>query len=283
MRRAASVIAAAALVLTACPAEEEASPRQAVVDAVDETIEQETSRVAMSFDHEADGVSMTLSGEGVIDFVGDAAELRIQFPGMAGEEGAVTTIVVEDAVYTQMPLPGAGGRWLRLDLDEAAGVAGVETGTVGEQNPADTLRQLHGLDDDVTEEGREEVRGVEATRYAGTIDPERALEQLPEGEREQARESLAALGPEEVPVVVWVGDDGLLRRVRYELNLSEVEGSERPEADGDVPMPPSEGTVTTTIELFDFGVDADVTPPPDDEVMDFSDLELPGMETPAAP
>lgn len=281
MRRTASVIAAAALVLTACPAEEEVSPRQAVVDAVDATIEQETSRVAMSFDHEADGVSMTLSGEGVIDFVGDAAELRIQFPGMAGEEGAVTTIVVEDAVYTQMPLPGAGGRWLRLDLDEAAGVAGVETGTVGEQNPADTLRQLHGLDDDVTEEGREEVRGVDATRYAGTIDPERALEQLPEGQREQAREGLATLGPEELPVVVWVGDDGLLRRVRYELDLSEVEGPERPEAGDDVPMPPSGGAVTTTIELFDFGVDADVTPPPDDEVMDFSDLELPGMETPA--
>ena len=51
------------------------------------------------------------------------------------------------------------------------------------------------------------------------------------------------------PVDVWIGDDGLVRRIRVE-----------------------EGSSPATIEFYDFGVDVAVQAPPTDQVQDIDDL-----------
>ena len=52
---------------------------------------------------------------------------------------------------------------------------------------------------------------------------------------------------------VWVGDDGLVRRIRFS-----------PGSDGE--------RIVMQTELFDYGVDVHVEAPPPAEVIDFSDL-----------
>ena len=50
------------------------------------------------------------------------------------------------------------------------------------------------MSDDVEEVGTEEVRGVDTTHYRGTIDLERALEQVPESVKPQVEAQLGGMG-----------------------------------------------------------------------------------------
>lgn len=284
MRRLTGVLGLMALLLTACPADESGTPRQAVAEAAERTAEVETARVAMTVEQETDGFGMTLSTEGVIDFVNERAEMRMDLPAApegAEAGGSITTIVDGDVVYTQIPLPEAPTAWVRVDPHDMPGMpeeGGLGAGPAGGQNPADSLDYLRGVTDEVTEEGSEQVRGVDTTRYEATVDLERVVEEAPEAQREHVRQSAERLGVDELPMTVWVDDEGRLRRLHYEVDLSRVqppEASDGSDAPDDAAMARPQGTATITMELFDFGVDADITPPDEDEVTDFDELDLP--------
>jgi hypothetical protein len=108
------------------------------------------------------------------------------------------------------------------------------------------------------------VRGAPTTHYRATVDLRRLETQAPpgkEGEWQSYVQSLAAgIGTNEVPVDIWVDDEGYVRRLRQEY-----------------PLPGSDGTLTTTVttELYDFGVDVDVQVPPADQVASLTDLIRP--------
>ncbi len=93
---------------------------------------------------------------------------------------------------------------------------------------------------DIEEVGPEDVRGVATTRYRMTVD----LSDV-EGAAEEG------LG-ETVPTEVWVGEDGLVRRLRQRLRISDAG---------------QRGEVDFTVEYFDFGVDERIEPPPQDDVI----------------
>ncbi|HVM00156.1 MAG TPA: hypothetical protein VM324_12765 [Egibacteraceae bacterium] len=277
MRRLIAGLTLLSLLVTGCGTEGP-GPREAVAAAAEHTAEAGTARIAMTFAQESEGFSMTLSSEGVIDFVNNRAELRMEMPGMpegADGEGAITMIADGTVLYTQLPIPDAPTPWIRIDAAELGSAAGGFGGSAGTQNPSEALDYLRGVSDDVTEVGREEVRDVDTTRYEGTVDLNKAVDELAEEHREQARRSVEMLGTDELPVVVWIDDDGLLRRMTYEMDLSRMQVPETPDgAPGDAPMAQPQGTATVTMELYDFGVEVDIAPPPDDEVTDFGDMEL---------
>jgi hypothetical protein len=62
-----------------------------------------------------------------------------------------------------------------------------------------------------------------------------------------------------VPKEVWVDDDGLVRRMKLAYDDMRFAAGQR----GDMAM---------TMELYDFGVDADVEPPPARQVVDIEQL-----------
>jgi hypothetical protein len=79
--------------------------------------------------------------------------------------------------------------------------------------------------------------------------------------REQLRAYAEASGlPESYPMELWIGDDGLVRRIRTVLDVPGQAGQE----DG--------VTQQTTLELFDFGVNVDLDPPLPEETVDFRDV-----------
>jgi hypothetical protein len=67
---------------------------------------------------------------------------------------------------------------------------------------------------------------------------------------------------------VWVDGDGRLRRLEYEMELSDVDGARV--------------AVGVTMELYDFGVEVDVVAPPADETTDLFEL-LGGVSPLGAP
>jgi hypothetical protein len=121
-------------------------------------------------------------------------------------------------------------------------------------DPSQSLDLLRAASSDFREVGEEEIRGVQTTHYEGTVDLEKVAEQVPEDARESYRRLMEQSGQREIPMEVWIDEDGLTRRVHYEQTLG----------DGT--------TMDLTQEYFDFGVEVDVEPPPDEDVLDISDL-----------
>jgi hypothetical protein len=192
---------------------------------------------------------------------------------LGGDDSRTETLLDGDIVYLRAPLfalfTGDPDVWVRLDLGEAGADAGLEADQLlpSDAGPTALLQQLRGAAEDVEDLGTEEVRGVETRHLRVTVDSERAITQAPEQLRDQLRSYTEATGlPERYPMEVWIDDDDLPRRVRTVLEI-----------DDDVRGP---ATQETTLELFDFGVTVDLTPPADDEVVDLDRIleELADLE-----
>lgn len=224
-------------------------------------------------------MNMSMSGEGAIDFDEEVGRLTMEVPGLGME---METIFDGDTTYTRMPAMlggGSEGQWIRQeggDLD-ATGL-GVESG-LGE-DPADMLAALEDAADaeDIETLGSDEVRGDPVEGYAFTV---RAADLSGSGE---APEGLADL---EVPMEAWLDDQGRLRRMVSEIDISEAmdatmgqtEGAEG-EAGADLGALPGAmgGTMTMTMEMFDFGTEVDASVPDDADIIDADEFEQQMME-----
>jgi hypothetical protein len=141
-----------------------------------------------------------------------------------GGYGALDAIAIGDDYYMRGALFGTGtDKWVKMtgavDDDEA----------LASLSPQKLLRILRDASSETEDLGDEEIRGVDTVGYRLTVDCEVAL---------LSCDSTA-------PVDVWIGDDGIVRRIELE------------DDDGNV-----------TFEFFDFGADVEIEAPPPEEVVD---------------
>jgi hypothetical protein len=180
------------------------------------------------------------------------------------------TVVIGSAVYLKMPAPpevpdggppiweGRHKPWVKLELpEELAGHSGLGPGFgpgpgEGSGDPTEALRYLQAASSKVEVVGAEQVRGVSSTRYAVTFDAAKQAAQLPKELRGLVEESGLAFPR---PADVWIDQQGRLIKIHYAVTMR-VPGEAT-----SVPM-----TIETTLELYDFGVEIHVTPPPADQV-----------------
>jgi hypothetical protein len=157
-------------------------------------------------------------------------------PGPAGLPGDTEMIYDGANAYLQV-----GGRWTGFFLADPGGPRGPN-------DPLWPLDALFGANGDVVEIGSEAVRGVPATHYRLTVDLARADAALPAGVSVPAGpyRSLRSL-----PAEVWLDAAGLARRISVKSEPTAV----------------ADAQVWSIVELWDFGVAADITPPGPDEVL----------------
>ena len=203
------------------------------------------------------------TGEGV--FGQRQGHLTMDLSNLGGTGAALgqAEIVFDNLVYylklpeaSGVPLP-PGKTWLELDLAKLGETQGLDLAQLTQLNqsdPSQALDFLAGASDDFHEVGTEDVRGEPTTHYAGTIDLDKVAENAPDDVADQYRK-LAELSPtKKVPLDVWIGSDGLVRKIRFE-------------------QAPAEGSaVTIEEELYDYGTNADVTIPSESEVFDVTEL-----------
>lgn len=240
-------------------------------DAAAKTATLTSARVAteVTVSGASDG-TQTFRGEGAFDFERKAGHVTLDLEGADAAALPSTELVFEDyVVYYGLPegiLPG-GMRWLRLDLQSLAESSSLDFGSLvqGVQaDPSQYLLWLAALGPEADEIGAEEVRGVPTTHYRATVDLRRLETQAPEGQEAEWQsyvQSLASgLGTNEVPVEIWVDDEGYVRRMRQTY-----------------PVAGNDGALSTTVttELYDFGVEVDVQVPPADQVASINDLIRP--------
>jgi hypothetical protein len=224
--------------------------------------------------------SVSFTGSGVSDLRNERGRVTMDMSDFAEQAAAAGAPVNGDwtmemvfdrrTLYMKWALlaPGLGGKsWMKLDLERLAEAAGVDSGLLrAEQqqggDPAATLRYLRAVSEDVEELGTEEVRGAETTHYRTTVDLRRYPDLLPPDRRELARRSIERIieqtGNDTMDVEVWVGEDELVRRVKWAQSIRSPAAGDAVEA-------------AFTCDFYDFGTPVTVEPPPDEEVMDVTE------------
>lgn len=244
MIRRAILLLALLLVVGSCGASQQSNPNLA---AVAEKSAATSSRISISF-----------AGKeyfaGAWDFTKDVGTFA---SGGADEDASWTQIVTSEATYTRLN-PGlfggsARGKWMKIDFD-ADRDSGERLFGFAPSDPSHLLPLLKASSNvRKVEDGNE--RGVAVTRYQTTLDVERALRQLPKGQREAFRALVRQYWPERasdgIPLDLAVDEMGLLRRV--DLNIS--------------------GGEQLTVEFFDYGVSVTPKPPPARDVLSTKELE----------
>ena len=185
------------------------------------------------------------------------------------------TLVIGSSVYTKLPMPPElpegepaipGERhkpWIKLELPkELAGSGGLGPGFgpgpgEGSGDPTEALQYLEAAASKVDVVGQEQVRGVPATRYAVTFDAAKQAARLPAELSGFYEESGFAFAK---PADVWIDQQGRLRKIDYAITMK------APDL-GTVPgQTATRMTIESTLELYEFGVEVQVTPPPASQV-----------------
>jgi hypothetical protein len=93
------------------------------------------------------------------------------------------------------------------------------------------------------------------------LDPATALDRVAAGDRPRLEALLDQYGTAPVDVDLWLDDDGRIRQLMTA-----------------VPLPPAAGggRAEVRMQLFDFGVDVEVVPPPAEDVTSASEITDPG-------
>lgn len=263
--RAANLLFAALVSLTACSG----SPQEAVSAAVAKTTEEGSAHVVITGETTSGDQSFTVTGEGDFDYeklVGagtfDLSDLPTSTGDTLGDQGVGELIFDGSVFYMNLPflsqLSPDIEDWVRFDTEEFEGPSN-QIAQLGQNDPSQVLSYLNGATK-VTQEADERVAGVSTTRYDLTLDYREGRREAPEALQPAYDSIIDDLDISEAPASVWVDEEGFIRRMSYEWTFEPSMAI------------PSETTQNVELEFSDFGDLVEVEPPPEDEVTDFNEL-----------
>ena len=252
VRRLFVLLAAVPVLLAACGGDD-ASPLELVSTAGASTQEAGTARMSITAEG---GPAGEVTGEGLVDMEGQRGAVTFDVAGTTSEIAFDGT-----TLYLRLP-PGAdptiATEWVSFDLATVTEAAtGADIGQLpgsGTGDPTAALALLEATTDEIEDLGQEEVRGDETTHYRAVVDVRKAYEDADAVTDEKQFEAfLELLGTDELPIDVWIDDEGRVRRQSYEQPV------------------PGGAAMKVTFELFEFGVDEPIDLPAGDEVTDVTD------------
>jgi hypothetical protein len=216
---------------------------------------------------------VTMDFSGLIDAMTqaggeDAAEMAM-LAGMLADP--MRTITIGDTSYVQWSLltmftGGDGDMWLETTND------GVDdlTSSFGMQtfgSPEEVLAPLQDANATIVTVGTETVRGMETTHYRAEVEFKAWYEALAADERTEFDAEFDDFAPGEmqavVPIELWITDDGRVAKLFYDISDPAL-------------MADSDGlaSATITIEVYDFGADLGIVPPPADKVLSEDEIGM---------
>jgi hypothetical protein len=262
MKKLALLLVAAPLAFAACgggspTAQVKVDPVAYVKHAATRTNATSSEHMTMTGTISAAGQSIDLKGSG--DYLNHPAKGTFGF-SMSGMGQSLAYTMVQDgtAIYVSSPaldsrLP-VGKKWIKVDLQKLGNAAGFNFSSLMSRTPAQALQQLEAAGS-VKTIGTETVDGVDTTHYQVTnLD----VSKLPQGAKLQA-----LAHPKYGPIDVWIGNkDGYIYRETASIDYS---------AAGQT------SSISTEINLSNFGEKVNVSVPPASETVDASSMS--GMST----
>lgn len=211
-----------------------------------------------------------MTGGGIFDSKQQVGRMTIDMSGLGKSMGGANFGEAEmifggDVFYMKFPFlqkvqPGVKP-WIKFDLKEIAAEQGFDFAgfdQLKQSDPAQALAYLRAASGGVKEVGEEKVRGADTTHYRMTVDLRKVAKQFPE-QKESIERVITESGVRTVPTEAWIDGDDLVRRMKLTYEDTQV-------------APGREGDMTMTMDLYDFGVDVQIEPPPRDQVVDIQTL-----------
>ena len=204
-----------------------------------------SSKLTLTSRTQLGGQDVAFVGKGGYDYAAKKGTFSFQLPKGAGG-GTIEERLIGNALY--LSLPQQKGAFYKVGLDQVAGTS--LSSTTDPAAPLEVLKALKGA----KKQGTEQVRGVTATKYTGTINVKDALAQSGGASKQLLQNSFGKLGVTSFPVTVYLDDQG--RVVKYSQVLDLPNGLKS----------------TTSLEVYDFGAPVSVTAPPAAAVRDGAPL-----------
>jgi hypothetical protein len=263
-------IAAASLATAACGGGA-ANALQSVAGAAEKTAGTDSVKFHLKLSESVGPIGpLTFTADGVSDNTAKAADMTMDLSSIAAFAGSQAGapdqwkahfVLDNEVFYMQLPAIDKylkGKTWVKADLNKLAKQHGFDLSQLlqqaGSQDPTKALQAIQSVGN-VSKVGTATIDGVNTTEYSGTIDVKKAAAALgPSASKLFAQAKLTS-----IPVDVWVGDDGLVRRF-HENFAYLVQGA-------------GELNTDLTMDLTDFGVKTNIQPPPADQTVDIGALK----------
>lgn len=232
-------------------------PAQMLAAAAETADEQGTAKIWAQVNTTFNGQSISIVMEGEQDLRRGAIRIRMDLgdfaaqAGAPGMDGTMEMLMVPPMMYMDGSAFGLDG-WVSVNMDDALGDLGLDLSQLtagGAQDFSSYFDLLKGTSDDLEELGREDVRGVSTTHLRATISMQKAYAELDAETRAAIEELVEQQGmPSTYPMEIWIDDDGLPRRLAFEMSQLN-------------PVTNEQMAISTTMEFYDFGAEVDLTPP----------------------
>jgi hypothetical protein len=168
-------------------------------------------------------------------------------------------------IYMRIPflssqIPG-GKTWMKLDLSKLGKSAGIDMSKLlssSQLEPTDLLSILKSEGATVDKVGSATIDGVGTTQYRVKVNTAKALKA--KGLTSPVFSGMAKKA-KTITENVWVGKDGLVRRVAFNYALPQA-GSSR---------------MAMTMDLFDYGAHVSIAAPPSSQVFDMTQFAKQGL------
>lgn len=272
MRRLTMTAVFMALALLASCGPQPSSAQELVASSAAATQEAGSANMATEIRMAGGAQEMSITATGAFDFVSGRGAMTMNLGEMGAQMGMSDIEMRTDGTVMYLKMPpqmNAPTPWVKTDLDAAAGAQGLGgMGQFNNNDPRSALEMLRGVAE-VEEVGAEDVRGTPTTRYKATVDLDKALAETSGEAKEALQQQIDMLGTSEMPVDVWIDEEGLLRRQEVTMDLSKMNTGTAAPAQAPTSM-------FMRMELFDFGTTVDVEPPPADQVTDMAEMQQGG-------
>jgi hypothetical protein len=250
--------------------------------AYSETVDAKTAKVALTETVNQSNslpLQVTISGQGSLDFKSGNGTLSFSSPS----GGSYSTRIISPEIYMQLPaalkaqLP-AGKTWISINLNtvtEAKLGASLAQLSSSSQESTQVLSYLQSVSTSgITTVGPATIKGVATTEYKATIDLTKAADQKSPAAQAAVKSLEAQLNATTLPVQVWLDGQGRVRQVSEQLQVSTSAHS-----NGSTTVPAASGSVSTTVDYYDFGTPVTVQPPPSSQVDDITSQALAAAST----
>ena len=246
--------------------------------AYSQTIDAKTAKVTLTesiAQSNALPLQVTISGQGSLDFNSGDTTLTFTSPQTAGNFSA---LFVSPNLYIQLPaadkaqLP-TGKTWISMNLNtisEAKLGTSLSQLSSSSQDSTQLLSYLQSVSTSgITTVGPATIKGVPTTEYKATIDLAKVADQKSPAEQAAIKSIEAQLNATTMPVQVWLDAQGRVRQVSKQLQVST-----NSQSSGGTTVPAASGSVSTTVDYYDFGTPVAVQPPPASQVDDVTNQAL---------
>lgn len=250
MRRALALLLLA-LPLAACGGTSDVTSLDPVAQAAAKTTNVAGAHFQMSARIGDKTESIAFSGPGEIADHGKKIHIQVSLPASVlgtGDKGKAQFELVSsnDAYYLRGgPFEQlAPGKWVKVNSTDPSF-------NLGQNDPSQMLQYLRATGN-VKKVGAETVRGVDTTRYAARLQLDKVADRVSPEAARALKQATKTLGTKEIPMDVWIGGDGLVRRVKMNWH-------------------PRGATFVMSLDLFDFG-DVTIDAPKDSDTVDLSNM-----------